>query len=118
VVHISTGLSPEALLQHLHRIESERGRRRGSEPNRPRTLDLDLLLFGDERIDLPGLVVPHPRLHERAFVLEPLREVAASWRHPVLGETIAVLADRMRDPVRVRHWHGTRDGELLKTTKI
>jgi 2-amino-4-hydroxy-6-hydroxymethyldihydropteridine diphosphokinase len=65
-------------------------------------LDLDLLLYGDERIDEPGLVVPHPRLHERAFVLEPLRHVAAGRVHPVLRDTIENLARRVRDPAAVR----------------
>jgi len=102
VVRVATGLRPEVLLAHLHAIESERGRRRTGERDRPRTLDLDLLLFGEERIDRPDLVVPHPRLHERAFVLEPLREVAPDWRHPVLGAEIEALARRLRDPKAVR----------------
>lgn len=116
VVCISTGLTPEALLDRLQQIESERGRRRSAERNNPRTLDLDLLLFGDARIDLPGLIVPHPRLHERAFVLEPLRDVAANWRHPVLGEAIEVLARRARDRVRVRRLEGSWDTGSDKST--
>jgi 2-amino-4-hydroxy-6-hydroxymethyldihydropteridine diphosphokinase len=102
VVRVATGLGAEALLERLQAIESDRGRRRTGERDRPRSLDLDLLLFGSERIDLPGLVVPHPRLHERAFVLEPLCDVAPDWRHPVLGTAIEELALRMRDPTGVR----------------
>ena len=57
----------------------------------PRTLDLDLILFGDQRIEEPGLVVPHPRFRERLFVLEPLAEVAPGWIDPATGQTISAL---------------------------
>lgn len=75
VVAIDTQLLPTELLLALQRIEQAHGRERPF-PNAPRTLDLDLLLFGDQTINIPGLQVPHPRLHERAFVLLPLNEVA------------------------------------------
>jgi 2-amino-4-hydroxy-6-hydroxymethyldihydropteridine diphosphokinase len=68
------------------------GRARGPERNQPRCLDLDLLFYGDARIDEPGLVVPHPRLHQRAFVLGPLRQIAPGLVHPVLGRSVASLA--------------------------
>ena len=74
VAVLETELSPAELLEALLAIEAHHGRVRG-EPNGPRTLDLDLLLFGDEVIHLPQLDVPHPRMHERAFVLRPLAEV-------------------------------------------
>ena len=75
VAALETALSAEDLLHELQAIEKRHGRERGF-ANAPRTLDLDLLLFGDERIAAQDLVVPHPRMHERAFVLRPLLEVA------------------------------------------
>jgi 2-amino-4-hydroxy-6-hydroxymethyldihydropteridine diphosphokinase len=75
VVALETSLNPRELLDRLLEIEAEFGRTREGPPGGPRTLDLDLLLYGDERVDEPGLLVPHPRLHERSFVLEPLEEL-------------------------------------------
>jgi 2-amino-4-hydroxy-6-hydroxymethyldihydropteridine diphosphokinase len=77
-VAVETSLDARALLALLLRIEADHGRTREGPEGGPRTLDLDLLVYGDERIDEPGLTVPHPRLHERAFVLEPLAELG--WR--------------------------------------
>jgi 2-amino-4-hydroxy-6-hydroxymethyldihydropteridine diphosphokinase len=82
------------LLEALLQIEQERGRER-SYPNAPRTLDLDLILFGDAVIAEPGLVVPHPRFRERRFVLEPLVEIAADVRDPVTRLTAADLLQRL-----------------------
>lgn len=73
---LETGLTAEVLLESLLGIESAAGRQRLGEQGGPRTLDLDLLIYGHERINLPGLQVPHPRMHERAFVLYPLSEIA------------------------------------------
>jgi 2-amino-4-hydroxy-6-hydroxymethyldihydropteridine diphosphokinase len=75
VAQLETGLPAERLLAELQEIEARHSRRR-SFPNAPRTLDLDVLLYGDATLALPGLVVPHPRMHERAFVLKPLMEIA------------------------------------------
>jgi 2-amino-4-hydroxy-6-hydroxymethyldihydropteridine diphosphokinase len=105
-----TSLAAEVLLSRLLAIESEQARRRTAERFGPRTLDLDLLLFGDRSIGEPGLVVPHPRMHRRAFVLEPLSEIAGAWLHPVLGATIAALAERVRDPSAVRRQPGQAAG--------
>ena len=97
------------LLDALLGVETEQGRVRGSEADAPRTLDLDLLLFDDQVIDEPGLVVPHPRMALRGFVLEPLARLAPMLRHPILGETIEVLAGRVRVPAEVRfHTDGSK----------
>ena len=94
---IGTTLLPaRALLDALHAIERERGRVRGPR-NASRTLDLDLILFGDAVIDAPDLAVPHPRFRERLFVLAPLAEIAPAWRDPVTGLTIRALRDRLAD---------------------
>ncbi|HEX4780819.1 MAG TPA: 2-amino-4-hydroxy-6-hydroxymethyldihydropteridine diphosphokinase [Usitatibacter sp.] len=71
---VDTTLAPRALLDELLAIEKRHGRKREI-PNGPRTLDLDIVLYGDEAIDEPGLTIPHPRAHEREFVLKPLRDV-------------------------------------------
>lgn len=87
-----TTLSPTDLLAHLQSIERSRGRVRAGTPRwGPRTLDLDLLLYGERVIDEPGLTVPHPRLHERLFVLEPLALVVPHAIVPSLRRTVAEL---------------------------
>jgi 2-amino-4-hydroxy-6-hydroxymethyldihydropteridine pyrophosphokinase len=92
VARVATGLAAEALLTVLHRIEADLGRIRRVR-NEARVIDLDLLAYGElVRRSETGLVLPHPRLHERAFVLLPLLEVAPDWRHPVLRKTAAELA--------------------------
>ena len=84
VVEVRTTLSPLDLLAALQAIETEHGRQRPYR-NAPRTLDLDLLLFGDRSIQSATLTVPHPRLHQRAFVLLPLLDLAPALSHPALG---------------------------------
>jgi 2-amino-4-hydroxy-6-hydroxymethyldihydropteridine diphosphokinase len=87
---VRTALSPQDLLTVLLETEKQFGRVR-RERWGPRLLDMDLLLFDDQMIDQPSLQVPHPRMHERAFVLVPLSEIAPNWVHPVLGKAIATL---------------------------
>jgi 2-amino-4-hydroxy-6-hydroxymethyldihydropteridine diphosphokinase len=91
----TTSLSAGELLQQLLSFEAERGRERPYE-GAPRTLDLDMILYGDEVIDEPGLRVPHPRFRDRLFVLEPLAEIAPDWIDPITGATIEALAQARR----------------------
>jgi 2-amino-4-hydroxy-6-hydroxymethyldihydropteridine diphosphokinase len=92
-VELETALAPRELLDQLLRIERDLGRDRSTGPAQgPRTADLDLLLYGDERISEEGLDVPHPRLHERRFVLEPLSDLDAGLFVPGRGEVQTLLA--------------------------
>jgi len=92
---LETALSPRAFVDALLAIEAALGRVR-TVRNAPRTIDLDLVVHGDAVVDEPGLTVPHPRAHERPFVLEPAAQVAPDLRHPVLGRTLAELRDALR----------------------
>jgi len=92
VVQIRTKLEPLELLRGMQGIERVAGRVRTSVRAAARTLDLDLLLYGDECLETPELVIPHPRMHERSFVLEPLVELAPDLIHPRLGVSITRLA--------------------------
>jgi 2-amino-4-hydroxy-6-hydroxymethyldihydropteridine diphosphokinase len=89
---VETDLAPGALLATLLDVERRLGRTREGERWGPRTIDLDLLLYGDEEIDEPGLTVPHPRLHERQFALEPLAELDPGLEIPGRGSVAALLA--------------------------
>ena len=91
-----TQLGPREVLSFLKGLEVDLGRAPG-ERYGPRLVDLDLLLYGDTVLETPELTVPHPRLHERAFVLVPLDDVGAEARHPVLGESMHDLRRRLGD---------------------
>jgi 2-amino-4-hydroxy-6-hydroxymethyldihydropteridine diphosphokinase len=102
VVALETALAPEALLDALLASEAARGRDRSAAAVRwgPRTLDLDLLLHGDTVLASERLTLPHPRLHERAFVLVPLCDLAPTLRHPVLGRSMGeLLAELSQDGI-------------------
>jgi 2-amino-4-hydroxy-6-hydroxymethyldihydropteridine diphosphokinase len=100
VAEIRTVLNPHELLKALQRIEDTMGRVRGSQWG-PRIIDLDILLYGQERVEEDGLIIPHPHLHKRRFVLEPLCEIASYVIHPVFGVSVRGLMERIDDESRV-----------------
>ncbi len=95
--------APDQLLARLLRIEYALGRRRDV-PRGPRTIDLDLLLYGDRQINSQFLTLPHPRLHKRRFVLTPLAELAPALVHPIFNRTISELLTATEDSSTVKRW--------------
>lgn len=91
VAEAATDLFPMMLLGRIRRIELALGRRFDGPPNRPRTIDIDILFYGGSTVHSARLEIPHPRLHERRFVLAPMVELAADLRHPRLGRTMRDL---------------------------
>ena len=98
VAELDTELTPRELLDRLLEVERELGRTREGPRYGPRTIDLDLLLYGGEVVEEPGLTVPHPRLHERAFVLEPLFELDPGLFVPGKGSLAALIAGLQSTP--------------------
>jgi 2-amino-4-hydroxy-6-hydroxymethyldihydropteridine diphosphokinase len=101
VIEVDTGFSPGRLLSLAKKVERELGRRAGPKSG-PRTIDIDILLAGDRIIASKKLIIPHPRMAERNFVLIPLKEIAPQAVHPVLGVEIKTLARRSNDRSIVR----------------
>lgn len=93
-VALDTDLMPKQLLSRLLAIEQTMGRKR-TIPKGPRVIDLDILLFGKSIVDTSGLIIPHPSMHERRFVLEPLAEIAPEVRHPVFKRTVREMRDTL-----------------------
>jgi 2-amino-4-hydroxy-6-hydroxymethyldihydropteridine diphosphokinase len=114
VVEAATELMPRQLLRAVQQAERDLGRRRLVHDG-PRTVDIDILLYGSNVIRMPDLDVPHPRMAERRFVLIPLRELAPGLRHPTLGRTIGELLAETPDRSQVRVWHPLAEERNEKT---
>jgi 2-amino-4-hydroxy-6-hydroxymethyldihydropteridine diphosphokinase len=101
VVALETSQSPQELMASILGIEEQMGRRR-TQKKGPRTIDIDILLFGDTVLDSPKVTIPHPAMHQRRFVLEPLAEIAPHVRHAVLKRTVRELLDALPEGQTVR----------------
>lgn len=107
LVEVETELMPVALLRALKRIERELGRQPTSGPEpAARSIDIDIILYGQHVMSSPELTLPHPRMTERRFVLEPLRELNPDWRHPLTRLSAAEMLAALDDRAAVRRWRG------------
>ena len=100
-IEMSTDLSPEEVLQQTKQIEQALGRIRKANQYDSRTIDIDILFYGDQIIELKNLIVPHPRIHERKFALAPLREINPELIHPIFLKNIQQLLEECTDPLKV-----------------
>jgi 2-amino-4-hydroxy-6-hydroxymethyldihydropteridine diphosphokinase len=105
VCRVTTTSSPEELLLLVKDIESRMGRAAGGQIDSPRPIDIDILFYDDKVVDTPNLVIPHPRLKDRAFVLIPLTEIAPDLIHPQLNKSISQLANEVEGQEGVRKWY-------------
>ncbi len=116
VIEIETSLHPRELLQALKEVERDLGRQQ-RERWGPREIDLDILLYGDQILDLPNLRIPHPECHRRAFVLVPLVELAPQLEHPVLGCPIENLLQVLGDERGVHLFPSDKEGQSSLVTR-
>ena len=96
-IQINTCLTPHKLLEHLKSIERDAGRKEGAIKFGPRILDMDIILYNNSVIDSKGLIIPHPRMHERAFVLRPLCDIDPNIVHPVIKKNMRYLLNNLTD---------------------
>jgi 2-amino-4-hydroxy-6-hydroxymethyldihydropteridine diphosphokinase len=114
VCEATTSLTPTELLDFIKEIETDMGRQRGP-PNSPRPIDIDILFYDNQIINIPGLIVPHPRLTERSFVLIPLDEIAPDFVHPVLGKMISKILNGLEvNAGEVVKWENKRGETCIK----
>lgn len=106
VTEMETSLPPSDLLAHLQRIEQELGRPARHDSGSARTVDLDLLAYDSLALREPDLEIPHPRMHQRPFVLIPMAELAPDWKHPLLGRTIQELIASCRSSAAAKNCAG------------
>ncbi|MBF0621473.1 MAG: 2-amino-4-hydroxy-6-hydroxymethyldihydropteridine diphosphokinase [Magnetococcales bacterium] len=102
IISVKTILTPQSLLDRLLEIEAQLGRNRDLEQRwGERCIDLDLIAFDDVVLDTPTLILPHPRMAQRRFVLQPMADIAPNWCHPLLDQTVDMLLNAVNDPSRV-----------------
>jgi|SRR5215472_7288194 2-amino-4-hydroxy-6-hydroxymethyldihydropteridine diphosphokinase len=111
VIALETSSRPAQLMQQLIAIEKAMGRERIQKKG-PRTIDLDILLFGNEIVNTPDLMIPHPAMEKRRFVLQPLADIAPEARHPLLGKAVRELLEDLPLGQSIRRWKEASDQRL------